>query len=397
MHRGNDCREIVIRKHHIAGFFCHVSSGDPHCHADFGPFQGRSIVHAVARHRYDVPAGLQCIDDLEFVLRRYAGVHGGSAHGLAQRCFVQLVYFQSRQSVRVFSYDAKIGGDTGGRLGVISRNHNDADARTVGFHHRFCRFRAGGIQDADDSHVHKIRLKRLVHRRTFLGRDHPVAFKIPICDRDGSERLRRKCFDIRHACRTARVVERYRLVAHKDVRAPFKQHIRGSFGEQRQAPVVPFAQQNGHALAFGRERDLPEAFVALHDLLRATQLPCCHDKRGLGRVPLNLPDTVPLAKGCVSSEAATGEHPLCLRPQRRIADLLAGDFSPAGRIVPNPGQLHLSGSRDDLRDRHFAFCQRAGFVRTYYRGGAERLCGRQFLHNRVSSRHALHADCQNHR
>ena len=75
----------------------HVGAGDAHRHADVGALQGGRIVHAVARHRHDLPARPERFDDAHLVLRADARKHVGVLDGLDQRRIVHLVESRPRR------------------------------------------------------------------------------------------------------------------------------------------------------------------------------------------------------------------------------------------------------------------------------------------------------------
>ncbi len=126
--RRNDGGEIVVRDHHVRDFFGDVGAGDAHRDADIRFFDGRGVIHAVARHRDDLMAAAPRPDDPQLVLRRDAGVHGDLVYLLFELLLAELVQLLAGQGQRVLLEEAQLSGNRGGGILVVARDHNRLDA-----------------------------------------------------------------------------------------------------------------------------------------------------------------------------------------------------------------------------------------------------------------------------
>ncbi len=64
----DDAGEVVVGDHHVGVLLGDLGPLDAHGDTDVRFFQGRGVVHSVARHGDNVPLLLQCLDDLQLVL-----------------------------------------------------------------------------------------------------------------------------------------------------------------------------------------------------------------------------------------------------------------------------------------------------------------------------------------
>jgi len=67
LHGCGDGGEVVVHEHHLGRLLGNRGAGDAHGHADVGPFQGRSVVDAVAGHGDHVTHGLEHLHQAELV------------------------------------------------------------------------------------------------------------------------------------------------------------------------------------------------------------------------------------------------------------------------------------------------------------------------------------------
>ena len=108
-HRVDDRRKIVVGQRHIRRALRDVRTRDAHRAADVRRFQGRRVVHAVARHGRDELQPAKRLDNAHFVRRRDPRVHGTRLHRLQKR--VVRKAFQLRTRHHSFIFNAEPSGN----------------------------------------------------------------------------------------------------------------------------------------------------------------------------------------------------------------------------------------------------------------------------------------------
>ena len=185
---------------------------------------------------------------------------------------------------------------------------------------------------------------------------------------------------------------------HVDAVAVAQQHVRRALREHGElAGVSRVARDDGHALAFGRERDFGHA-VEVRELLVRVRLAGGHDERDLGRIAHDLPRAGLLtgAQFAVVRERARAE-----RREDFVRHVLGdrgavdGDHV-AFRRIAGAGQFDFARRHDHAFDGHLVARERTGLVGADHRSGAQCLHRVQLLDDRVVGGHALHAEREHH-
>ena len=108
-HSGNNRRKVVVRQYHVGGVFRDLRAVFTHRAADVRRFQGRRVVHTVARHGRDELQPAKRLDNAHFVRRRDPRVHGTRLHCLQKR--VVRKAFQLRTRHHSFIFNAEPPGN----------------------------------------------------------------------------------------------------------------------------------------------------------------------------------------------------------------------------------------------------------------------------------------------
>ena len=83
-HGGDDGREIIIQQRHVRRLLRHIRANPPHRDPDIRLPQRGRVIHAVARHRDDMPPALQRLHDGQLMLRSDTRVDRRILHPLSQ-------------------------------------------------------------------------------------------------------------------------------------------------------------------------------------------------------------------------------------------------------------------------------------------------------------------------
>ncbi len=154
----HDGGEVVVHQHHGSSFFGHIGAGDTHSHADICLLKCRSIVDAVAGHGHNMASILQCLNDLELLLRRDAGVDRDIAYGCVQLLRRQIAEVHPCENVHapavhvLLLHDPHLGGDADGGQRLVAGDHGRADTGRFGGEHGLSGLRSGRIDHAHQSH-----------------------------------------------------------------------------------------------------------------------------------------------------------------------------------------------------------------------------------------------------
>ena len=224
------------------------------------------------------------------MLRSHAGIHGHFSSGLVEHGFVgQLIKLVTGQGLAVLGDDAKVGGDAGSSQRVVAGDHHGADAGTVRLGHGIADLSARRVDDADHAVPDKVGFDGLglfgdvghLARGIYADTRH-------IGQRAGFQRstgltkravcLGREAFDGGQNRLTITFGELADLAAHANARAVAQQHVRRTLGEHGQfAGIGVVFSDDGHALAFGGERNLAHASVTA-DLVISLDLASGNDQ-----------------------------------------------------------------------------------------------------------------------
>ena len=106
-----------------------VGAALAHRHADVGGAQRRPVVDAVAGHRDDLAAALQCLDDAKLLRRHDAGEDADGRDGLLALRLAHRVELGAGQDRAVARADQPgLARDRQGRRRRVAGDHDDADA-----------------------------------------------------------------------------------------------------------------------------------------------------------------------------------------------------------------------------------------------------------------------------
>jgi hypothetical protein len=275
---------------------------------------------------------------------------------------------------------------------VVAGDHHDPDAGRLRLGDRVPDLGAGRVDHADHAGEDELVLERLVGGRR-LGRVERT-----VGDGERAQGLIGQPVDRAEDLPPALVRQRH--VARPDTLASAarQQDIRGALGHQRDLAAVGRVRfERAHQLPLGAERDLAAPAESAGALLRRAELSLRDEERRLGRIALHRPAAVVAPQDGVAGEAAAAQHRAHLGPQRPALDRAAVDRDLPGGLVAGAADRRLTGAGDDAQDRHLVAGQGAGLVGSDDRRRAERLDGRQALHDRAAAGHPLDADGEDHR
>ena len=122
--------KIVVQEHKRRGLPGHVGSPAAHGDADVGAFEGRSVVDPVPGHGHHFSQRFERIDDPELLFGNGPGENGHGFQVPGQLGLVQLFQVLAHENpAGVVQPD--LGGDVCGRAGIVSGDHDDADAGII--------------------------------------------------------------------------------------------------------------------------------------------------------------------------------------------------------------------------------------------------------------------------
>ena len=150
LHRRSNRGEVVVGQNHPRGLFGHLGALDSHRDANVGLLERGRIVHAVTRHRHDLPVGLDRLHQPQLVLRTRAGKDVDVADALLQRGGVHLLDLRACDRRLAVADSEHLGDGRGGDL-VIAGNHRDPDPAAVAFLHRLDGLLARGVEQSDQA------------------------------------------------------------------------------------------------------------------------------------------------------------------------------------------------------------------------------------------------------
>ena len=264
---------------------------------------------------------------------------------------------------------------------MVAGDHRDPYAAGVAFLHRFDRFLARRIEEADKPKQHEV--LRQIGRTETSGLDAGI----------GRPRQRQHALALA-GHRVGRLFEIgaiERLFASSVLLpvAMVEDRLGRALDEQDLAALRGLVQGR-HEPMFGFERDNVDARIR-RLLLRAVDSEFRGERieRALGRIALDFPDALLVAQLGVVAErrdaAQKLEHRVLAYGRAVLHDLAFAGVAVAGDLQ------RIAGGRGG-HDHHFHQRQRAGLVRADARDRAQRFDRGQAPHDRVAGRHALDAD-----
>ena len=251
---GDDGREVVVGDDHVGGLFGDFGAGDSHGDADVGAFDGGGIVDAVAGHGDDGVVFFKGADDAEFMSGGDAGVDGNFADSLGQNFVGHRVQLQAGDGWFTGT-DAEFLGDGGRGMGVISGDHDDANAGGMASGDGGFGFRAGRIIHARQADEDEILLDGF-SGKAFGGRGIEVA----VGGAEDAEGLSSHGRDLGKNLLAVGIGEGLDAGGGVELRAAFEQRIRRAVDEGTELLVRQLADY-GATFAVGVEGD----FVALRE------------------------------------------------------------------------------------------------------------------------------------
>ena len=125
--RGDDGREVIIQQHQVGRLPGHVGAGGAHRHPDVGLPQRGAVVDAIAGHRHDVAAVLECPGNPQLVL----GGHPGHYHPVGVEQGSQLTIIRGQVSAGQHDWirasEANFRGNRPGGRRVVAGDHRQGD------------------------------------------------------------------------------------------------------------------------------------------------------------------------------------------------------------------------------------------------------------------------------
>ena len=367
-----DGGEIVVEEDHIRRVLGDVRARDAHRDADVRLFEGGAVVDAVPRHRGDFARAFEGLYYAQLVRGGHSCEHHRVAHGGIELLVGHTVQFRPRDDGVAGAEDVQLLGDGEGGDLVVSRDHNDADARLVAGVHGADDFAAGRIDHPRHSHEGHVELDVLVVR-----------------EREGGESAHRKA---QHAqCVPAHLLaERaYRgsvvgghfahAVVVEDVRAEGEHLVHRALGVGGESALD--VVHRGHALAVGVEGLFKQfrVFIFTFSLVNPMNARK-RDERALRWIAEGLPLAVGVEGGVAAERAGIGQCRFGRLGQS--VEVLCRD----GLAAEHPAR------RGDVSDRHPVEGEGARLVAADDGGAAQRFHRGQTFDKGVALRHALYAE-----
>ncbi len=147
---GYDGGEIVIQQHHVRRLFGDIGAGDAHRHPNIGFLERWRIVDAITCHGHNLSIALQCVDDLELVLRGHASVNRYIFDKRFQFLFRGLSQLLAGHHA-VIGGNVQLLGDELCSQGMIAGNHDRMDTSLLSPLHSLAHLRARRIDHADEA------------------------------------------------------------------------------------------------------------------------------------------------------------------------------------------------------------------------------------------------------
>ena len=119
-------------------------------------FQGRGVVHAIARHGHHLALGLQRLHDAQLLVRRDAGADRDLSQPLAQGPIIQGLHGLTRQGLPI--RQSSLSGDLLGGGWKVARDHDDLNACRLTVGHSLGDFGAQGVGQSNQAQPHKVKI-----------------------------------------------------------------------------------------------------------------------------------------------------------------------------------------------------------------------------------------------
>ena len=97
---GDDTAEVVRRQHHVGRLLCHIGAGHAHRNANVRLAQRWRVVDAIADHRDNIAARLECRHQPELVFRRHSRAHHVFSQDSLQVAIAERIDVRARQDMR---------------------------------------------------------------------------------------------------------------------------------------------------------------------------------------------------------------------------------------------------------------------------------------------------------
>ena len=388
----DDGRKVVVEQNHVRRFLRHVGSGDAHRNADIGFFDGRGVVHPVARdghhfahifqHRHDahlVP-GSHAREDRLWLAR--TGGREEPAQFLVAHRFDLVPFDHGTKSDRLgaglFRRQPDLAGDGQGREWMVAGNHDHAHAGLPTARDGFGDFLARGIHhryEAEEGEVlfHLVDVQLL---DTLLNLTHG--------DSQDPIGLVREGLALRHDALPVLLAHRCacRLVEH--LIAEGHERFRRALHEGHEPALAPM--ERGHALPVCVERELAHPGQRL--LVEEPVILCKLDQRHFGRIACDGGAAIgpPHAFGIMAVDDRIEERRIFLGLD--CARHASGDYQTAF--------LHLDFEMVHIETRHAhpVFGERSRLICADDGGAAQGFHGRQLFDEGVTFGHTLAAQRQ---
>ena len=252
----DDGGEIVVGQDHVGHVLGDVGTGDAHADADIGALDGGRVVHAVARHGHNLVAALPGLHDARLVLGLHARVHAELADALVELLVAHAVELGTRDGLLAALHNAQLARDGHGRIDVVTRDHDGADAGVVRLGDGHGGLGAHRVNHARKAAEHQVVLQS---RRAAVGRHLRVA---AARQRQHAQGLVGHRLVGGGDLRAALVGQRHHGIVLKDMGAQPQHHVGRALGVLLKAAVQGL-HHNGHHLAARIERGLAHARVLL--------------------------------------------------------------------------------------------------------------------------------------